>query len=432
MPSPERTLFTNVRVLDGSGEMPFTGEVLIEGNRIRQVGRGLRTAAHSAAGTGHTVIDGRGATLMPGLCDAHAHFSWNDQWDLESIQRMPHEEHTLHAMDVAKTYIENGYTMCVGAAAAKPRLDVVIRNAINSGQIAGPRYLANGQEITVPGGLGDTTPPHIGHDGLSFGAIANGPDEIRGVVRTFIKYGVDLIKLNMSGEEIANVPATHTPMSDEEVSAAVTEARRRDIRACSHARSAESVKMCVRHGIPIVYHASYADEEALDMLEANKTKHFVAPGLAWLIRTANDAGDWGIKKGGPLASAYKYELDVALLAMQKMHRRGIKILPGGDYGFAWTPQGTNSRDLQYLVELVGMSPMEALVSATRHGGEIMGKPDELGMIRAGYFADLILVDGDPVANIRVLQDKDRILAVMKDGKFHRAPDLQPHRLRYAS
>lgn len=421
-------LFTNVRVLDGSGEYPFLGEVLIEGNRIRHVGRGLRTAV---AGSGHTVIDGRGATLMPGLCDAHAHFSWNDQWSLEAIQRMPPEEHTLHAMDVAKTYIEMGYTMAVGAAAAKPRLDVVIRNAIESGQISGPRYLANGQEIATLGGLGDTMPPHIEHEGLAFGAVVSGPEEMRAQVRKFIKYGVDLIKLNMSGEEIAGVPATETPMTDEEVAAAMDEARRRNIRACSHARSAESVKMCVRHGIPIVYHASYADEEALDLLEQNKDKHWVAPGLAWLIKTSQDAGEWGIKPGGKLASAYKYELDVALAALQKMRKRGIKILPGGDYGFAWTPQGTNSRDLQYLVDLVGMTPMEALVSATRYGGEIMGKPNELGQVKPGYLADLILVDGDPVANIRVLQDKARILAVMKDGAFYREPDLQPHRLRFA-
>ncbi len=421
-------LFTNVKVLDGTGEFPFLGEVLVEGNRIRHVGRGLRTAV---AGSGQTVIDGRGATLMPGLCDAHSHFSWNDQWNLEAIQRMPPEEHTLHAMDVAKTYIEMGYTMAVGAAAAKPRLDVVIRNAINSGQIAGPRYLANGQEIATLGGLGDTMPPHIEHEGLAFGAVVSGAEEMRAQVRKFIKYGVDLIKLNMSGEEIAGVPATETPMTEEEVGAAVSEARRRNIRVCSHARSAESVKMCVRHGIPIVYHASYADEEALDMLEANRDKHWVAPGLAWLIKTSQDAGDWGIKPGGKLASAYKYELDTALVALQKMRKRGIKILPGGDYGFAWTPQGTNSRDLQYLVEMVGLNPMEAIVSATKLGGEIMGLGHELGQIKPGFLADLILVDGDPVANIRVLQDKARILSVMKDGVFYRQPDLQPHRLRFA-
>ena len=108
---------------------------------------------------------------------------------------------------MAKRYIDMGFTSCVGAAAAKPRLDVVIRNAINSGQIPGPRYLANGQEIATRGGLGDTSPPHLEFPELSFGYVVSGPEEIRAAVRKFIKYGVDLIKLNLSGEEIAGVAA---------------------------------------------------------------------------------------------------------------------------------------------------------------------------------------------------------------------------------
>ena len=117
--------------------------------------------------------------------------------------------------------------------------------------------------------------------------------------------------------------------------------------------------------------------------------------------------------------------------MRKLHRRGIKVLPGGDYGFAWIPHGTNARDLEYFVDRIGMSPMEAIVSATRYGGEIMGMGNELGLVREGYLADLLLVDGDPLANIRLLQDRERILAVMKDGRFHRQPDLTPQRSRIA-
>ncbi len=108
-----------------------------------------------------------------------------------------------------------------------------------------------------------------------------------------------------------------------------------------------------------------------------------------------------------------------------------KVLPGGDYGFAWIPHGTNAKDLEYLVDLVGMTPMEALISATRYGGEIMGRPGELGQIKPGYLADMLLIDGDPVANIRILQDRERILAVMKDGSFHRSPDMQAERGRVA-
>jgi imidazolonepropionase-like amidohydrolase len=420
-------LYTNVRVLDGSGDHPFTGEVLVQGNRIRRVARGARTMPM----TGLTVIDGAGATLMPGLCDAHTHLSWNDAPSLEAIQRMPPEEHTLWCAQVARTYLDHGYTMCVGAAAAKPRLDVVTRNAIESGQIPGPRYLANGQEIATLGGLGDTAPPHIEHPGLSFGVVVSGPEDMRRVVRMFVKYGVDLIKLNLSGEEIAGVPAEATVMAEDEIAMAVGEARKRGVRVCAHARSADSVKLCVKHGIEIIYHASFADEEALDLLEAARDRHFVAPGLAWLVQTCHGAEKYGVSADQARRWGYFRELEMAVETMKKMKRRGIRVLPGGDYGFAWTPHGTNAKDLEYFVQMLGFSPMDAIVAATRLGGQIMGQPGELGLVKEGYLADLILVDGDPVANIRVLQDRQRILAVMKDGEFHRAPELHAQRTRIA-
>lgn len=422
-------VFTNVRILDGTGEYPYTGEVAVQGNRIRQVTRGSSRLGGGGGLGGQTIIDGMGATLMPGLCDAHLHLSWNNAPGIDPIQMMPPEEHTLVAAQQAKIVLDAGFTSGNGAAAAKPRLDVVIRNAINRGMIPGPRYRAAGPEITTVGGLGDSAPSHIPHEGLNLGLVVSGPEEVRRTVRTLIKYGVDNIKLNLSGEEITGMKAEETPMSEEEVTMAVREARARGKLLAAHARSSGSVIQCVRHGITVIYHASFASEEALDMLEAAKDKHFVAPGLAWLINTARNAGEFGIKPGTPLTIAYERELEHAVETSRKMHRRGIKVLVGGDYGFAWTPQGTNAKDLETFVDLLGFSPMEAIIAATQYGGQIMQMGAELGMIKPGYLADMLLVDGDPIANIRVLQDKTRLLAIMKDGQFHKAPKMNEQRRR---
>jgi imidazolonepropionase-like amidohydrolase len=424
-PGEGSTVFTNVRVLDATGDQPFMGEVVVRGNRIASITRGQRVTP----GGGATVIDGGGATLMPGLIDAHLHLSWNNAPGIDPIQMMELEEHMLVTMEMAKLVLDAGFTSGRGAAAAKPRLDVVAKRFINEGRFPGPRYLAAGPEITTVGGLGDASPSHIPHEGLNLGIVVSGPEEIRRTVRQLIKYGVDSIKLNLSGEEITGMGAEETPMSEEEVAMAAQEARCRNKVLSAHARSSGSVMQCIRHGIQNIYHASFADERALDALEAVKDKHFVAPGLAWLINTARNAGEWGIKPGSPVTIAYERELEMAVDTMKKMQKRGIRVLIGGDYGFAWTPQGTNAKDLEYFVDLVGMSPMEAIMAGTKLGGQIMSMGDELGMIREGYLADMLLVDGDPLADVRILQDRKRLLAIMKDGKFHKEPNARQSHVR---
>ena len=418
------TLFTNVRILDGNDQLPYTGSVLVHGNRIRQVGRS--TAPITPGGA--TVIDGAGATLMPGMVEAHTHFSWNDAATLSAIQTMPLEEHVLWCAKVAKRYLEAGWTSCVGAACAKPRLDVVIRNAINSGQIPGPRYLAASQEITVLGGLGDETLPHLPFPEFSFGVNVSSADEMRKAVRLFLKYGVDSIKLNLSGDNFTpDSPAETTWMSDAEVAAAMDEVRVRGKRGTAHARSAASVKQALRHGIDVIYHASFSDTESLDMLEAAKDRVFVAPGIAILYAMLHEAEPWGISNAKATAMGYQVEWDAALESLRAMHKRGIRVLPGGDYGFAFTPHCQNARDLEFFVKYLGFTPMEAIRSATLYGGQIMMRPHELGQIKEGFLADLLLVDGDPLANLSILRDPKRLLAVMKDGVFAKAPEIASQR-----
>jgi imidazolonepropionase-like amidohydrolase len=411
----ESILFTNVQVIDGSGRAPFTGEVLVIGERIASV-----TAAGLTSRANARVVNGHGATLIPGLCDAHTHITWINQANRNALRELPIEEHTLASIENARTYLDYGYTMAISAAAAKPRLDFVIRDAIERGQIPGPRLLANGPIITTNRDLGEVQAGEKRH--FADVEIIEDAASMTACVERLLAQPVDFIKLTMSGEEITGVPAKQTLMTDDEAAAAVRVAARRNVRVCAHARSTESVKICVRQGVHLVFHASFADEELLDMLEAARERIFIAPGINWLYTSCYEAAPWGLTPAKAAAMGYLAELEAAVETMKLMHARGIRILPGGDYGFAWCPHGTYARDLEHCVKLFGFTPMEAIVSATRLGGEVMGRPHELGQILPGYLADLILVDGDPSRDIALLQDRGKILSVMKGGIFHRERD----------
>jgi imidazolonepropionase-like amidohydrolase len=239
---------------------------------------------------------------------------------------------------------------------------------------------------------------------------------------------VDTLKINLSGESITGMPSEASQFTEAEVATCVEEAKAWGKRVAAHARSTQSIKRCVNLGIEVIYHASFADEEALDLLEAHKKQHFIAPGLAWLINTCHHASEFGITPAVARGMGYFRELEAAIETMKALRRRDVRILPGGDYGFAWTPHGTNAKDLENFVKVLGMSTMEALLSATAWGAPMMrmGK-GQLGEVKEGCLADLLLVDGDPLEDIAVLQDKRRILAVMKDGEFHKAPEIRSAR-----
>ncbi|KXT02695.1 hypothetical protein AC579_3797 [Pseudocercospora musae] len=412
-----KVLFRDVNIIDSSGREPFHGDVYVEGERIKYVGK-VPDVDSLCKDPKVRTVEGRGRTLISGLGDAHTHLTW-DNGELSRLGDMGVEEHTLLTAQAAKTYLDSGYTMCYGAASAKERLDVVIRDAINAGRIPGPRYLANGKEMAVPDGE------------LAAGitAFASGPLEMREVIRHHVKLGVDNIKLSMSGEQITETrDAQDCYYTDEETAACVDEAHRHGVRLCAHARARDSVKMCIKHGVDIIYHASWIDDEGMDMLEKNKHKHIVAPGLNWLYATVYEAGAFGYSFEKAEQVGYKKELEVAIKGLKEMHHRGITVLPGGDYGFAWTPHGTYARDLELFVKYLDFTPMESIVAATAGVAKLFMRENELGKISPGYFADLILVDGDPVSDIAVLQQHDKLNVIMINGRIHKASFREFHKL----
>lgn len=425
------TLFRNVRVIDGSGAAPFAAEVLVSGNRIKAL---ARRPATLAVAPDAVVVDGGGATLMPGLVESHAHPSFINTPSSPALGEVPPEEHTLLTAKFAKMLLDHGFTALHSAASAKPRLDVVVRNAINAGDIVGPRMLAASLEMTVTSGLGDVRLNHLHRE--TFAVVADGPEEFRRWARFFVREGVDVLKINPSGDEGTPGSKAHmTVMTDAEVAAVAEVAVAHEKRMAAHARSAGAVKMCLRHGVDVIYHATLCDEEALDMLEAAKDRVFVAPtiGITW------SAYKEAPVRGVTLADAVKRRFDNEFMRgidnMKALHKRGVRVLPGGDYGFAFNPMPRNARDMEHFVTLFGFTPMEAIVSATRMGGELMasgagpGETErgtvELGQVKEGFLADLLLVDGDPSIDVSILQDPTRFLAIMKDGAFHKA--LAPQR-----
>ena len=413
-----RFLFSDCRVWDGSGATSYPADVMIEGERISVVAtdRGQLDPA------GAEIIEADGMTLMPGLVEGHSHITFINATRPTDIGDTPPEEHTLIAARNARLLLDHGFTSAYSAASAKLRIDVVIRNAIEAGEIPGPRLRACGPEITVTGGLGDERRAHQFRD--SFAMVADGPAEVTKLARLCVREGVDSIKLNISGDDHTHKGVLpRTVMTEEEVRAGTSAAHSFNRRVNAHCRAAEAVKRAVRCGVDVIYHCEHADEEALDLLEAAKDRVFVGPAIGLLHAAVHEAPEGALTRG--VRHGIELGLAAAAHTYPKMKRRGIRVVIGGDYGFARTPQGENARDVAHFVQHLGYSPSEALICATAHGAALM--EIEAGQVRAGLLADLLLVDGDPVADVSVLRDKDRLVAIMKGGEMYK---LDRTRLRF--
>ena len=405
-------LFKNTRIFDGSGAEPFPGDVLVQDNRIVAVSR---TGAGGTSAPKATIVDGAGTTLMPGMTEAHAHLSWPS-----SVERfvpgmsLPPEDLALNTARNARILLDHGFTSAYSGGALGKTLEITLKAEIDAGRTPGPRL--------VPASI-EREPPNE----TAFLASGNVVEHGRGAegVRAFVKEcaakGAKVVKFLLSGESALKPGASmQTLYSEEEMRAAGEQARESGVWLTGHAHCPDAIKMGLRNGFRVLYHCTYADDEAIDMLAARKAEIFVAPTIGIVQATLDATPPPHFDMSHMKADA------AAVLERQKklapeLKRRGVRLLPGGDYGFPFNPNGRNARDLELFVRHLGFTATEALVAVTMRGGEIMGLEHELGRIEPRYLADLLLVRGDPTRDVTLLQDKQNLLAIMKDGRFHKAP-----------
>ena len=421
-------LFRNITIWDGINDQPYAGEVVVEKNCIKTVapGRGVISSENA-----RETIDGKGQFLMPGMIEGHCHLSFVGPARNQDLGEIPPEEHLLRTCRNATFILNHGFTSCYSAASAKLRLDVVVRQEIADGYLAGPRYRAAGPEITVTGGLGDERRQHMHAE--SFGMIADGIDEIRRAVRICCREGVDNVKFNVSGDEfVGHARAEVVSMSQDELSVGVQLAHDWGKRVACHSRAAESVKRAVRAGVDCIYHCDFADEEALDMLEAVKERVIVGPAFGLVHNSVFEGDVVGLTKEVVERMGLPRKLEHTIATYHEMRKRGMRVVIGGDYGFTVTPMGQNARDIGHFVKFFGYSPAEALKCATAIGGELMGQKGELGVVREGALADLLLVDANPLEDPSVLVGPRHFAMIMKDGAMYRDPRTSVTTLREAA
>ncbi|QBY00060.1 amidohydrolase family protein [Rhodophyticola sp. CCM32] len=406
----------NAMVWDGQAAESYLATVVISGNQIEKI----IPAGDPQGDLPSDSIDATGMSLMPGLVEGHCHPSFTGINTPEELGVVCPERHMLETARNLRLLLSHGFTSIFEAASAKPMIGVTARDAINEGLLDGPRMLAGSPEMTTTAGLGDERKRHLYQE--SFGLIADGPDEFRRVSRECIRDGVDVLKINISGDEfVSHARAEITPTEEAELEAVVKVAHAFGKKVAAHARSSQSVKMAVKAGVDCIYHCDFADEEALDMLEEAKDRIWVGPAFGLVHNSTKEGEPAGITKEMAEAMNLFRKFEATCATYHEIRKRGIRVVVGGDYGFAVTPMGQNARDIEHFVRYFGYSPVEALQCATVIGQSLMGQGDVLGQVSEGYLADLLLVRGDVTQDVSLLQHQDNLAMIMKDGVLFKDP-----------
>ncbi len=411
---PAVTAIRAGRLMDVVGGKLLTNQIiLISGDKITAVGPNLTIPA------GARVIDLSSSTVLPGLMDCHTHLSSEpgDNYYEDMFRKSPIDRAVVAHVYAART-LQAGFTM-VRDMGGSSLIDVSLRNAINAGTIPGPRMLVSTFPLSATGGHGDETtgfaPGLTFRENPDFTGIADGPEEIRKRVRNNVKFGADWIKVLATAGVLSEEGSAGAALySFEELKAVVDEAHRWGKQVAAHAHGAEGIKLAVRAGVTSIEHGSLLDDEGIALMKKNGT---------WLVADLYD-DDYILaeyaKKGFPEKIIEK-ERSVGRLQrenFQKAARAGVKIAYGTDA--AVYPHGGNAKQFFYMVKF-GLTPLQAIQSATIRAAELLQWQDRTGSLTAGKLADIVAVPGNPLDDVTALE---KVQFVMKEGKVYRS-ELKP-------
>ena len=393
-------------VIDGTGAPPQPDtDVLIRDGRIVAVGSQASAQAGDAAR-----IDAVGATIMPGLIDCHLHSTFDDVQSNDEL--FFHRDATMVTLVAAQNMgklLRAGVTSFVDPDTAHG-IGPALRDSIEAGVVEGPRMRTGVQALlTAVGGTAGRLVPDEGTVG--YAQIVNSVDEVVLWTRRHIKYGADWIKLHATG----SIPGRSGELmvwNRDEVKAACDTAHELGVPVMAHCRNADSTRICAEAGVDLILHASFMDDDGLQaVIDAGSS---ICPTFTFLANLADFGPAVGATPG--MEDIFRGEIAATAKMMRKAYDEGVRLLSGSESGFALTPYGHwHGRELQILVEELGLSELEAITIATKNGAWAMRMEDELGVIAPGMLADVLVIDGDPTTDITMINDKSRFRNVISRG-----------------
>ena len=408
---PGITVVKNGQLVDGTGKPAIpNATVIVQDGRITYAG-----SAEAAPQTppDARVIDAKGGTIMPGLVEAHFHATYFNIQELQDLDiKYPVEYVSMLTAVNAKLALECGYT-AARSGGCLFNVDVWLKKAIEADLIAGPRLATSGREICSAGGLMDWNPEFrkIGMEGLVF--IINGVEDARSAVRALVKDGIEWVKTYPTGDAASPDTNDHHTlcMTFEEMNAVVQTAHNHKLKVTGHCRATQGIKNALRAGYDCIEHGTFIDDEGLELLLKRDVP--CVPALYFEKASILRGPEFGLPQS--VIEGHQETLDGGTASALRILRAGGRIGLGGDYGFGWNPHGDYAREISFFVKDVGFTPLEAIMCATKTGAEIMGRSHEFGTVEAGKLADLLIVDGDVLNDIALLEDRSRFIAVMQGG-----------------